>query len=167
MRIPPLYQQPGWQRFFAGVFIGALISWFVFLFQYGVLQEQQVQMITKQQGTIKNLEDYRDTLIENEAKLNEENKKKLIIQDFKIDIINYKKFKLAPLTRHSLTDSVTKELNHLITMDIESVSKNKELLKKAIENKWYKIDDKNYKLQVYAVYFDTTLEISLKIELVK
>ncbi len=167
MRIPPLYKKPGWQRFFAGIVIGALISWFVFLFQYGVFQEKQVKLIAKQQDRIYNLEQNRNTLIENYTKLNEENKKKLKIQDFRVEIIDYKKFNIDPLTLHNLTDAVVRDLNHLITKDIESVSKNKELLRKAIENKSYPLDDKMYKLQIYAVYFDTTLELSLKIDLVR
>ena len=167
MRIPPLYKKPGWQRFFAGVVIGSLISWFVFLFQFGVLQERQIQLITQQQAKIKTLEDYRDTLLEDYSKLNEENKKKLTIQDFKIELINHEKYNLAQLTRHNLIDAVMKDINHLLTMDVESLSKNKELLKKAIENKGYRIDDKMYKLQIYTVTFGTTLELTLKIELVK
>ncbi|MFC4321070.1 sporulation membrane protein YtrI [Litchfieldia salsa] len=167
MRIPPLYQRPSWQRFFAGVVVGALISWFVFLFQYGVFQEKQVKTITKQQDRITNLEQHLDTLMENNTKLNEENKSKLKIQDFKVEIVDHKKYNLAPLTLHNLTDEVVKDLNHLIAMDVESLSKNKELLRKAIENKHYPADDKIYKLKIYAVYFDTTLELSLKIELVR
>ncbi|MBD8068960.1 sporulation membrane protein YtrI [Bacillus sp. PS06] len=165
MRIPPFYQRASWQRFFGGIVIGALISWFVFIFQYGVFQEKQVKIITKQQDRITNLEQNLETLMENNSKLNEENKSKLKIQDFKVQLVDAEKFNLAPLQIHKITDDVLKELNHLIAMDIESLTKNKELLRKAIENKPYEIDDKIYKLQLYAVYFDTTLELSLKITL--
>ncbi|WP_078545119.1 sporulation membrane protein YtrI [Litchfieldia alkalitelluris] len=163
MRIPPLYQKPGWQRFFAGVVIGALVSWFVFIFQYGVFQEKQVKMITKQQDRIINLEQNLDTIMENNTKLNEENKQKLKIQEFKVDILNQKKYNLAPLDVHELTDAVVKDLNDYVGRDINDLSDNKELLRKAIENKLYPLDDKMYKLQVYSVTFDTILEISLKI----
>lgn len=166
MRIPPLYEKPGWQRFFAGVAVGALISWLVFLFQFGVLQEKQVQLLTKQQSEINDLEDRNNTLIEDYEKLNEENKSKLKIQDFKVEFANQKKHDLGKLNLHILSDAVMKNLNHLIGKDIESVSKNKELLRQAIE-KEYKLDDKVYKLKTYSIYFDTTLEITLNIELVK
>ncbi|MFT4415156.1 sporulation membrane protein YtrI [Fredinandcohnia humi] len=167
MRVPPFYQKPGWQRFFAGVAVGALISWFVFLYQFGVLQEKQLQLLTTQQSEIKDLQDRNNTLIEDAKKLNESNKNKLKIQDFKVEFINQKKHDLGTLNLHILSDAVIKDLNHLIGKDIESVSINKELLRKAIENKQYTLDDKNYKLQIYAIYFDTTLEITLNIQLVK
>ncbi|MFS0865255.1 sporulation membrane protein YtrI [Fredinandcohnia sp. 179-A 10B2 NHS] len=166
MRIPPLYEKPGWQRFFAGVAVGALISWFVFLFQFGVLQEKQIQLLTKQQSKINDLEDRNNTLIEDYEKLNEENKSKLKIQDFKVEFANQKKYDLGKLNLHILSDAVMQNLNHLIGKDIESVSKNKELLRQAIE-KEYKLDDKVYRLKTYSIYFDTTLEITLNIELVK
>jgi hypothetical protein len=163
MRIPPYYEKPGWQRFFAGVFCGALISWGIFLGMYGILQEKQLHIMKEQKILIGHLEDQINVLIEDAERLNEKNKEKLKIQDFKINIINYEKFKLDSLTRHSLADAVKKDLNHLIAKDIKSVAENKELLRKAIENKVYEFDEKKYKLTIYAVYFDTTLEISLKI----
>jgi hypothetical protein len=102
-------------------------------------------------------------LIDDVERLNEKNKEHLKIQDFKINIINYERYKLDSLTRHSLVDEVRKDLNHLIAKDIKSVAENKELLRKAIENKVYEFDEKKYKLTINSIYFDTTLEISLKI----
>ena len=167
MRIPPYYQKPGWQRFFAGVTIGALISWFVFLYMYGVLQEKQIHILKEQQAEIKKLTDHNNVLIEDYDKLNEENKSKIKIQDLKVEFIDPKKIDLAGLTKHELQTEVIKDLNHLIAKDIDTVSKNKELLRSTIENKVYEIDDKKYRLQVYTIFFDTTMEISLKIESVK
>lgn len=167
MRIPPYYQKPGWQRFFAGVTIGALISWFVFLYMYGVLQEKQIHILKEQQAEIKKLTDHNNVLIEDYDKLNEENKSKIKIQDLKVEFIDPKKIDLAGLTKHELQTEVIKDLNHLIAKDIDTVSKNKELIRSTIENKVYEIDDKKYRLQVYTIFFDTTMEISLKIESVK
>ncbi|MEI2400973.1 sporulation protein, partial [Paenibacillus phytohabitans] len=62
MRVPPYYQKPGWQRFFAGVVIGALISWIVFLFQFGVLQDNQIKKITQQEDEIKDLQKSKEIL---------------------------------------------------------------------------------------------------------
>ena len=57
MRIPPYYRNPLWQRFFAGVIIGAIISWGLFLYMFGDLQEKQIQLIETQQDAIKDLHD--------------------------------------------------------------------------------------------------------------
>jgi hypothetical protein len=163
MRIPPYYEKPSWQRFFAGAFCGALISWGIFLGMYGILQEKQLHTIKEQKILIRNLSDRINVLIDDVERLNEKNKEHLKIQDFKINIINYERYKLDSLTRHSLVDEVRKDLNHLIAKDIKSVAENKELLRKAIENKVYEFDEKKYKLTINSIYFDTTLEISLKI----
>lgn len=165
MRIPSHYQNPGWQRFFAGAAMGAIVSWLVFLFLFGVLQEGQVKLIKEQQDKLNDLNHRYNILIEDHEKLNEQTKNKLKIQDFKVEIINYEKFMLDSLSKHNLIDAVVKDLNHLIAKDTKSVSENKELLQKAIENKVYELDEKKYRLRIYSVYFDTTLELSLKMEL--
>nr|WP_309099682.1 sporulation membrane protein YtrI [Fredinandcohnia onubensis] len=166
MRVPPYHQKPGWQRFFAGVAIGALISWFVFLFQFGVLQEDQIQLITKQESKIKNLEDDKDILIDDIKKLNSENKNKLKIQDFNVEFANRKKVELSSLDLHHMKTAVIEDLNTLIGQDIQTLSKNKDLLFRTIENRNYELGDKTYKLKIHTVFVDTTLEISLNIELV-
>lgn len=165
MRVPPYHQKPGWQRFFAGVVIGALISWFVFLFQFGILQDKQIQKISEQELEISDLKKSKDILIEDAKKLNEENKSKLKIQDFEIVFANRKKVELSSLDLHHMKTAVLEDLNSLIGQDIQSLSKNKELLFRTIENRLYEMDDKTYKLKIHTVFVDTTLEISLNIEL--
>ncbi len=167
MRVPPYHQKPGWQRFFAGVVIGALISWFVFLFQFGILQDKQIQKISEQELEIADLQKSKEILIEDAKKLNEENKSKLKIQDFEIVFANRKKVELSSLDLHHMKTAVLEDLNSLIGQDIQSLSKNKELLFRTIENRLYEMDDKTYKLKIHTVFVDTTLEISLNIELVK
>jgi cell division protein FtsB len=166
MRVPPYHQKPGWQRFFAGVVIGALISWFVFLFQFGILQDKQIQKISEQELEIADLKKSKEILIEDAKKLNEENKSKLKIQDFEIVFANRKKVELSSLDLHHMKTAVLEDLNSLIGQDIQSLSKNKELLFRTIENRLYEMDDKTYKLKIHTVFVDTTLEISLNIELV-
>jgi cell division protein FtsB len=166
MRVPPYHQKPGWQRFFAGVVIGALISWFVFLFQFGVLQDKQIQKISEQELEISDLKKSKEILIEDAKKLNEENKSKLKIQDFEIVFANRKKVELSSLDLHHMKTAVLEDLNSLIGQDIQSLSKNKDLLFRTIENRLYEMDDKTYKLKIHTVFVDTTLEISLNIELV-
>ncbi|MEH7236310.1 sporulation membrane protein YtrI [Bacillus sp. JJ1562] len=167
MRVPPYHQKPGWQRFFAGVVIGALISWFVFLFQFGVLQDKQILKMTEQVSEINDLKKSKDILIEDMKKLNEDNKNKLKIQDFKVDFVNKKKFDLSSLNLHHMRTTVIEDLNSLIGQDVQTVSKNKELLFRTIENSVFELDDKSYRLKIHTVFFDTTLEISLSIELAK
>ena len=50
MRIPPYYRKPTWQHFFAGMAIGGVISWFIFLYIFGVWQEDYSKQIKTQQS---------------------------------------------------------------------------------------------------------------------
>jgi hypothetical protein len=102
-------------------------------------------------------------LIEDQKKQNEQNKRILTIQDIKITITNHDAYDLDGLAVHTLTTAVRNDLRELLTQDIQSVAKNKALLKKAIENKTYERDERQYRFKVDSIYFDTVLEISLKI----
>lgn len=55
MRIPPYYRNSHWQRFFAGMAIGGIISWFIFLYIFGEWQEKYSMEISKQEETIRDL----------------------------------------------------------------------------------------------------------------
>nr|WP_235048659.1 hypothetical protein [Geobacillus sp. WSUCF1] len=76
MRIPPYYQYPSWQRFFAGAAIGALISWFVFLYMFGVLQEKQVRHVNELNEQIADLQNEIRIWQEDYIHYNKEMKKK-------------------------------------------------------------------------------------------
>lgn len=163
MRIPPLYKLRTWQMFFAGAAIGGVLSWIIFLYMYGVYHEQQTSQIAEQKLLIQLLERDKHLLLEDQKKLNEQNKRILTIQDIRVTITNHDNYDLDSLTVHALTTAVRDDLRDLLTKDIQSVAKNKALLKKAIENKVYERDDRKYLFKVDSIYFDTVLEIALKI----
>ncbi|AST92841.1 MULTISPECIES: sporulation membrane protein YtrI [Sutcliffiella] len=162
MRVPTHHHHPSWQLFFSGAIVGALIGWGIFLIIYGQLQDQLVSNVKKYKNEVETLEERIEILTEDNDKLKEE-KDKLKIQDIAISINNYERYQLNTLSRHSIIDSMTKDLNHLISQDIKSLAENKELLTKVIENKSYKQDNKRYYFRVYYLYLDTTLEIELTI----
>ncbi|MEM5591984.1 hypothetical protein AAHH67_10045 [Niallia circulans] len=56
MRIPPYYKNQAVQRFFAGMVIGGVISWCIFVFIFGVWQERYSSEIKTQKATIEDLE---------------------------------------------------------------------------------------------------------------
>ena len=91
MRIPPYYRSPLWQRFFAGAAIGAVISWGLFFYMFGDLQEKQVQLIQTQQDTIKDLYEEVDIWQSEYEILNKKNESRLLVQDVSIRITNYNK----------------------------------------------------------------------------
>ncbi|WP_028400812.1 sporulation membrane protein YtrI [Ectobacillus panaciterrae] len=164
MRIPPLYKSRFWQAIFGGMAVGGIISWIIFLYIYGEFQEEQRKLIFTQQNEIDRLEKAYHLLMEDKQKLNEENKRILTIQDIKIEILNHEQYDLDSLAVHGLMTDVKSDLQSLLTKSVQSVATNKELLQRAIENKVYKRADRSYRFEVRTMYFDTVLEISLKIK---
>ena len=125
----------GWQRFFAGVVIGAIIGWVVFFYMYGKMQENLTQEIIEQKQEISNLNDKIAIWEKESESLNEETEKKLTIQDIQITIENYRQYDLDLLSVLQAQEAIRKDLSSLISKDLETVYKGKLLIKKTIENK--------------------------------
>ena len=164
MRIPPYYRNPLWQRFFAGVIIGAIISWGLFLYMFGDLQEKQIQLIGTQQDAIKDLHDELEIWQNEYEILNKKNESKLLVQDISIRITNYKKYRLDPLSIFEVEQSIKKDFDSLLGKDLESVSRGKELLKRAIINKEIKLNGRHYQLDIKELIIYTHIDIELSIK---
>lgn len=163
MRIPPYYRNPMWQRFFAGIAIGAVMSWALFFYMFGDLQEKQVQLIQTQQDTIKDLSEEVDIWQSEYEILNKRNESRLLVQDVSVRITNYKKYRLDPLSVFEIEQSIQKDFSSLIGKDLENVSKGKELLKRAIINKDIKVNSRHYQLEIRELVIYTNIEIELAI----
>jgi hypothetical protein len=165
MRIPPLYRKPSWQQLLSGMMIGAVISWFVFLYIYGILQEKQAKLIHAQKDTIEELQGDIKIWQEEYKMLNKKNIELLTVQKINVKIINGDKYKIDPFSVSEAEDSVKKDINMMIAKDLESVFKNRELLKKVIENEEVRINGKRYRIEVKEMLIYTTLSIHLSITL--
>jgi Na+/melibiose symporter-like transporter len=164
MRIPPFYRLPSWQRFFAGMVVGGIISWMIFLFMFGTMHEKQAQKIEEQKNDISKLKNTLSYLQEEYKQLNTENEDELTIQEVKVKIINNTKTKVELLSIHETEDQLSEDLRSLLTKDLETVYGNKELIKKIIENKTVKLNDKAFNLKVREMYFYTTTQITLELK---
>jgi hypothetical protein len=164
MRIPPLYRRPAWQRFFGGMAIGGMISWCIFLYIFGVWQEQNTELIQKQEKEIVDLKEEKKIWQEEYKEINKRNIEQLTIQKINIKITNWEKYKLDSLSVLETEDAVRDDISIMIAKDMETVYKSKDLLKKIIENKQIKINDKRYKLKVKEMVFYTALSIQLEIQ---
>lgn len=163
MRIPPLYRRPSWQRFLAGMAIGGAISWVIFLYIFGVWQEEQSKTIRKQQKEIVDLQGEKRIWQEEYKQMNKENMEKLTTQQINIKITNWERYKLDSLSVMETEDSVKDDISMMLAKDIDTVYRSKELIKKIIENKPVVINDKRYKLKVEEMVIYTTLSIQLEI----
>lgn len=164
MRVPPYTRDPGWQRFFAGTAIGALISWIVFSQIFGILQEKQVRLLKMQQEIIAQLKRDLNIWQQDYIQLNKENKKRLTIQSIDVKVINAKSYGIDTYTTFRIEEDIKKDIQHITAKDIETVYKSRELLKKAIENKTYIIDNQKYHLDIETILFFTNISIELKLK---
>ena len=164
MRIPPYYRRPSWQRFFAGMVIGGAISWCIFIYIFGVWQEKHTALIDKQSEEIIDLKEEKKIWQEEYKEINKRTIEQLTIQKINIKITNWEKYKLDLLSVSEIEDSVKDDISMMIAKDIDTVYKSKELIKKIIQNKPVKINDKRYQLKVKEMVIFTTLSIQLEIE---
>ncbi|MFB3160811.1 sporulation membrane protein YtrI [Neobacillus sp. 179-C4.2 HS] len=164
MRIPPYYRRPSWQRFFAGMAIGGAISWCIFIYIFGVWQEKHTALIDKQSEKIIDLENEKKIWQEEYKEINKRTIEQLTTQKINVKIINGEKYKLDMLSVSEIEDSVKDDISMMLAKDIDTVYKSKELIKKIIQNKPVKLNDKRYKLKVKEMVIFTTLSIQLEIE---
>ena len=163
MRIPPLYNDKSWQRFFAGVIIGMIFGWLFFLYHFGLVHEKLILEINKQKTTIEQQENTIEVLRKDQDEINKESQKSLTVQDIHIRFVNEKDVKLSEMTLNELKGAVESELDIVRNRDIESVANSKDFLLKTVENKIFGVGDKRYQLKVEQVFLFTTLEMNLRI----
>ncbi|APH04097.1 sporulation membrane protein YtrI [Bacillus weihaiensis] len=169
MRIPPHYRQPTWQRFFAGVAIGAIISWGVFLFIFGTIQEQHSTTIEEQKQVIEELNKNKEIYEQEYSKLNKEAKEKLTVQELTVDITNGDKYHIKDFKVKNIEDDIKQDLADIVlTKDIEYITNNRLLIERLIENKIIKQEDgKEYTFKMTKFILYTTLIIEVEILFVK
>jgi hypothetical protein len=167
MRIPPLYRRKGYQRFFAGIIIGFILGWFFFLLSFGGLQEFYITEIKTKNEKINELERDINNFQSDYEEKNKEIEKKLRVQEIEIIILNKEKVDLEALTLFNLKNSIKEQLQSVLTQDIESIAKSRELLFKTLENKEFGIDDETFRVRVVNYQLYTTLRLELNVERVK
>lgn len=165
MRIPPYYRQPNWQRFLAGMAIGGIISWFIFLYIFGEWQERFSREIKQKEEEISSLKDDKKIWQEEFIEHNKKNQEQLTVQEMKIKIKNSEKYKLDSFSVFEIEEEIKEDINMMMAKDIETVYKSSELIKKIIENKVFKVNEKRYRVEVKEIVIYTTLSIHLDIKL--
>ncbi|KGP73621.1 sporulation membrane protein YtrI [Pontibacillus yanchengensis] len=167
MHIPPYYKKRNWQRFLAGVFLGGIIAYAVFLFMYGTYVERWIKENMQLREDINDLQDQYSMLREDKNELDEKQKEKIRIHSVEIIFLNEKKLlsqhTIDRLTIYKLRELTKDQLPDLVGKSITSLSENVTLLYTSIENKRYKIDDLLYELKVERVVISQELKIGVNI----
>lgn len=165
MRIPPYYRKPSWQRFLAGAAIGGMISWFIFLYIFGEWQEKYSKLIKQQEEDIARLKDDIKIWQEDFKELNKKNREQLTVQEIKIKIRNSEKYKMDTFSVYEIEEQLIEDISMMKAKDIDTVYKSRGLIKKMIENKVIKVNEKRYRVEVKEMVIYTTLSIQLDIRL--
>jgi len=165
MRIPTFQKMQRWQLFFSGVALGTIIGWLLFLLLFGIMHERHLNIITEQKTEIKELRDQIEIFQKDIEKINEQNEKQLLIKKIELHLVNKETMKLNEMEAFELENMAVQYLNQLLlNKQIETVSKNKELLISALENKQFKIEKQRYQLKVNQLYLYTTVEFFVHVK---
>ncbi|HLU22525.1 sporulation membrane protein YtrI [Lederbergia graminis] len=166
MRIPPLYRKPNWQRFFSGAAIGGCISWVIFLYMFGAMQERFGYIIDDQAQVIAKLEKEKELWQEDYKELNEKNEKLLTVQNIDVKLTGYEKYDINDRQSVFMVQETVKEdLKSLLKKDLGIVYKNSEIIEKTITNRNHDINGKDYKLIVRKISYYTTINIVVELKL--
>ncbi|MBM7096456.1 MULTISPECIES: sporulation membrane protein YtrI [Alteribacter] len=163
MRVPPFYHDKSWQRFFAGVILGMLIGWLFFLYNFGYVHEHLRMEIGKQRSLIESHEKTIEILRKDSDEQNKQLQQMLTVQEIKINFLNESEVNLSELTLFELKGAVESELELVRNKSLENVHLSKEVLKKAIENKRYGINEKYYQLKIENTTIYSVLELDISI----
>ena len=145
--------------------IGGVISWFIFIYIFGVWQEDYSKEIQKQKESIADLTKEKLIWQDEFKKLNKENKQKLTVQSIYIKITNRDKYGLDPLSVFEMEEKIKEDVSIMLAKDIETVYNSRELIRRIIENRTLKGIDKRFKLKVTEMTIYTTLSIEIEIEI--
>ncbi|WP_163526579.1 sporulation membrane protein YtrI [Halobacillus ihumii] len=165
MYIPPQVRSTEWRRFYAGMVFGIIIGYLLFVFINGQLQEQLVEENIELSTKLKDAEAKYENLLNAEEEEEEEHKEGLTVQEITVEFQNAKDLEVDKLTQHQLSSMVKDQLTSVTGSKIEEISRQREIIISAIENKQFKVDDFIYHLTVEQLVIANELLISLSIEI--
>ncbi|WP_058307112.1 sporulation membrane protein YtrI [Gracilibacillus massiliensis] len=167
MHIPPYYKRPALQRFLAGICIGTIIGYLIFIYMFGELQEKWIEENLALRSKLQDLTQTYETLLENHQALDEQSKEGLQVNEIKINFLNLKELKLENdrLMIHELEEAIRTEANHAVGKNVEDIANSIDLLISTIENKTINIDDFRYQAEVSRVIVNETLQLSIRLKI--
>lgn len=163
MHFSPYYKLKNWQRLFGGIFIGAILSYLVFIYMNGQLIEKRIEENLRLRTEKQELQISHRMLEENMSELNEMYEQKLLIHSVKIVITNAEVYKLDRFSLHELNDQVYDQVNTIIGREVKSFTNHYPLLIRSVENKAYKINDFTYQARVKHLFINEQSQIHIEL----
>ncbi|WP_067730505.1 sporulation membrane protein YtrI [Oceanobacillus damuensis] len=163
MHVPPYHKQPTWQRFFAGAFFGAFVSYFILIYMYGTMYENLLAENMEMTSQINDLKDQNEALLQDKEDLSEKSREPLTVSTIIIRIAEAEgeSLKMDRLIELQLEEMIKEEINHLVGQEIAIISKSDRLLLSAIENRGFTIEDVTYYFEVKKLTISQELEVDV------
>lgn len=146
IHLPPYHKNPSWQRFFAGVLLGAILAYPVLLYMYGAMYEDLLVENTELTAEVEELKKQNDALLKDQEQM----EAPLTVETLDISIENGEELKMDRLITHQLEQLIEEEIDYLIGEELNYVARSDHLLISAIENKPFTVDE-------FVYYFEVTL----------
>ncbi|QDP40850.1 sporulation membrane protein YtrI [Radiobacillus deserti] len=165
MHFPHLFKKESWQRFLAGCFVGAILSFIIFLYMHGRLYEQWATDNLKLQEQISNLELKIKSLSQQKSELDEQAQEQMIVQEIEIILVNQETLKLDRLLEHQTKQYIKEQISDVLGKKVSTIASNGNLLKAAIQNKQYTIDDMKFTVSVKMLTIAPVVRVEVELEL--
>jgi len=165
MHIPPYHKKMSWQRFFIGLFFGALISYGIVIYMYGQMYEELLEKNLALQSELSDVKKQNESLLKTNEDLDEQSKEPITVESIDMVIENKEELKLDTFTVHKLEDLIKQEIDHLVGQDVYIVSESDELLIAAVENNVYEVDDFSYEFEVSKLTISNHIKITVDAKL--
>jgi len=160
IHFPPYHKYPSWQRFFAGVLLGAILAYPVLLYMYGSMYEELLIENSEMQSQVTELKNQNEALLQDK----EEMEAPLTVETIEITITNGQELKMDRLITHQLEQLIQTEIDHLVGEEVNNLVKSDQLIISAIENKKFKVDDFTYYFDVTLLTISPTMKVNVEAE---
>ncbi|WP_208592251.1 sporulation membrane protein YtrI [Gracilibacillus suaedae] len=167
MHIPPYYKRPSWQRFLAGVAIGTIIGYIIFIYMFGELQEKWIEENLALRGDLQDLRQSYENLRKNHEALDQQTKKGLQVGEINIEFLNLEELNIDSdrIMIQQLEDAVRTEASHAIGKSVDEIINSIDLLISTIENKTINIDDFRFQAEVRRIIVTETVYLSIELKM--
>ncbi len=165
MYIPPQLRSKEWHRFFAGIILGLIAGYLLFIFIHGKLHESYTQENIELNSELIELEAKYEGLLSNEGEPEDKDNNLLKVEEITVHYTNAKKLQVDLLTQHQLSSLVKQQLDSIPGKEIKDAASQTDLIIAAIENKKFVVEDFTYQLIVRQLIVGPTLKLKLDIGL--
>src|SRR5690625_126894 len=163
MHFFPFHKNKQWQRFFAGLLIGAIISYTIFIYMFGQLLEKRIEENLELRTENQELHLTKRTLTENLSDLNQKYQAELFIQSIAIIIANAEELKLDRFSVLELEELIHDEVSDIVGSEIKTFQNHYPLLIRTVENKTFNVNHFSYHAEVRHLFINEQSEIHVEL----